>query len=129
MKIFLYPPNAKPPEALQLTRSPAEVFPHLQQKVRDMEHIMLLNEAVRGQVRDALRSRLVVRQLGQLLGVLLFLAGHLAGKLGPVGGKLFAVALLGAADRVEPLLGLGVLRLGLFVLVGVLVVVLRLSVF
>lgn len=56
MRIMTYPPNAKPPEALQLTRSPPEVFAHIQQKVRDMEQIMLLNEAVRGQVRSGEQS-------------------------------------------------------------------------
>lgn len=49
MKVFYYPPGEKPPEPMNLTRTPPEVFNHLQTKKKDQEQLMGLNSVVRGE--------------------------------------------------------------------------------
>jgi hypothetical protein len=49
MKAVYYPQNGKPPAALNLTRSPPEVFQHLQTKKKDQEQLLGLNSIVRGE--------------------------------------------------------------------------------
>jgi hypothetical protein len=48
LKVFYYPPGGKPPEAINLTKSPPEVFAHLESLKKDQEQLMGLNGVVRG---------------------------------------------------------------------------------
>lgn len=49
MRIFYYPTGEKPPEPMNLTHTPPEVFNHLQTKKKDQEQLMGLNSVVRGE--------------------------------------------------------------------------------
>lgn len=49
MKVFYYKPGGRPPEAIQLTRSPPEVFAHIKQKSQDQMQLVGLNDVYRGQ--------------------------------------------------------------------------------
>ncbi len=49
MKEFVYPRGGKPPTAIQLTSSPAEVFNHIKDKARDQQSLLNLNDVQRGQ--------------------------------------------------------------------------------
>lgn len=49
MKVVYVPMGGTPPAALNLTRSPPEVFTHLQNKKKDIEQLMGLNSVVRGE--------------------------------------------------------------------------------
>lgn len=49
LKAVYFPPGGKPPMPLNLTRSPPEVFQHLETKKKDMEQLVGLNSVVRGE--------------------------------------------------------------------------------
>ncbi len=56
MRAIYYPPGAQPPQALQLTKSPPEVFQHLKDLKHDQEQLFGLNSVVRGAPEGSSRS-------------------------------------------------------------------------
>lgn len=52
MKVIYYPPDGKPPEALQLTKSPPEVFGYLDSLKKHQELVFGLNSVVRGEAQS-----------------------------------------------------------------------------
>lgn len=48
MQAFYYPRGGKPPEALQLTQTPGEVFNHRQELMKDQQDIVGLNDTAQG---------------------------------------------------------------------------------
>ena len=52
MRAIYYPPGGKPPEPLQLTKSPPEVFEHLASLKKDQELLFGLNAVVRGEMQS-----------------------------------------------------------------------------
>lgn len=49
MKLLTYPGGQQPPQALQLTRSPPEIFKHMEDLVHHMEQLFGLNSIARGE--------------------------------------------------------------------------------
>lgn len=49
MKVIYYPRDGKPPEAINLTRTPSEIFSHLQTLKKEQELLFGLNSVVRGE--------------------------------------------------------------------------------
>lgn len=49
MRAIYYPKDARPPQGLNLTNTPPEVFKHLEQLKKEMELLMGLNSVVRGE--------------------------------------------------------------------------------
>lgn len=52
MRVIYYPPNGRPPEPLQLTRSPPEAFQYLKDLKSYQELLMGLNAVVRGEAQS-----------------------------------------------------------------------------
>jgi hypothetical protein len=55
-KAIYYPPGSKPPEALNLCKSPPETFAHLKDLKSDQEQLFGLNSVVRGTPQGSSRS-------------------------------------------------------------------------
>lgn len=55
-KAIYYPPGSKPPEALNLCKSPPETFAHLKDLKQDQEQLFGLNSVVRGTPQGSSRS-------------------------------------------------------------------------
>jgi hypothetical protein len=52
MKAIYYPPGSKPPEALQLLKTPGEIFTHLGNLKKEQELLLGLNSVVRGEAQS-----------------------------------------------------------------------------
>jgi hypothetical protein len=49
LKVFYHPPNTEPPQPLQLTSTPPEVFEHIKEKRAEQRDMVGLNDVVQGQ--------------------------------------------------------------------------------
>jgi hypothetical protein len=56
MKLLRYPNGSQPPSALQLTKSPPEVFSYIKDLVAQMEQLMGLNSVARGEPQSGEQS-------------------------------------------------------------------------
>lgn len=56
VRVIYYPPDSKPPEALQLTRTPPEIFENLERLKKNEELLMGLNSVVRGEPQSGEQS-------------------------------------------------------------------------
>lgn len=56
LKLLKYPAGSGKPEAIQLTKSPAEVFNYIKDLVSDMEQLMGLNSVARGEPQSGEQS-------------------------------------------------------------------------
>jgi hypothetical protein len=89
MRAFYYRPGGRPPEPLQLTKSPPELYSHLQDIKRNMELGMGLNAVVRGEAQsDKMSGAALALLQSQALQQASMLQGNYIRMVESIGGSV-----------------------------------------